>query len=394
MNLYRKLGIDPGKQNVREIFSKLNHQEYPGAFVNIITDPYEKSRVMTQHQDGDGSKLIQRFLHFFESQDPSIFPCMVDDALSMNTGDIAAAGFVFGPLLVTDVLNLNCHKSLKETVMKAVALRFLELRELYRSKGFKIDFLGGETADLPDQVRRAVFDVTVTSWADRKDLILGNVQVGDIIFGFPSDGLAAWEKIPNSGIMSNGLTLARRCLLSERYNKKYPDLKRDQHFYKGRFEYDSTPAILHGESISGALLSPTRQWAIVIREIITCLKKVKSLHMLHGITMNTGGGATKITNLGKGGIMFVKDMPTPPPLFHLIQTESNASWKDMYQTFNCGVGIDVIGADNPIFANALKQAALNCELPLYRLGTCRTRFEDTRRRGQLKLETPYGTFEY
>lgn len=238
MSQYQNLGVDPHKENVKNIFAKLINNDFPGAFVNIIRDPDKPGQVLTQHQDGDGSKFIQRLLHYYETKDLSVFAGAADDALAMNSGDIAASGFVFGKWLVTDVLNLNLDSKIKEDVMKAIALRFIQLKQIYADYGFnKLFFLGGETADLPDQVRSAVFDVGITAWAEEKDLILGNVRPGDRIYGFASDGRAAWESEENSGLMSNGLTLARNCLMSSCYNEKYPQLKRDGIFIE---EYSFT----------------------------------------------------------------------------------------------------------------------------------------------------------
>lgn len=390
-SLYEQLGVDPRKHTVREIFEKLIDNEYPGAFVNIITDPFCPSRVLTQHQDGDGSKFIQRMIHYLENNDKQIFAGMVDDALSMNSSDIAASGFVFGPWIITDVLNLSLPPKIKELVLKVIAIRFLELRELYKEHGFDIKFLGGETADLPDQVRSGVFDISITAWAEKSDLIAGNVQGGDLIFGFPSDGRASWEEADNSGIMSNGLTLARSCLMKKEYNEQYPNLKRDSLFYKGRF--DNNECFSDEMTVGEALLSPTRQWAIVIKELMVLLKEENALPLLHGISINTGGGATKISNIGQGDILYIKDMPPPPPFFRLIQGESGEDWKNMYQTFNCGVGIDIIGADNPVFIEALKRTATKCGLPLYRLGVCQ-RLLSGSKKNEVQLNTFAGTFYY
>jgi len=60
-SLYEELGIDPDKDKVRLAFKELNNQEYPGAFVNIVTDPFEETRAMTQHQDGDGISLFRGY---------------------------------------------------------------------------------------------------------------------------------------------------------------------------------------------------------------------------------------------------------------------------------------------------------------------------------------------
>ncbi|MCX6641902.1 MAG: AIR synthase-related protein, partial [Candidatus Bathyarchaeota archaeon] len=57
---------------------------------------------------------------------------------------------------------------------------------------------------------------------------------------------------------------------------------------------------------------------------------------------NTGGGQTKCLRLGKG-IHYIKDsLPDPDPIFKLIQNESSADMREMYQDFNMGVGFEVI----------------------------------------------------
>jgi len=387
---YQQLGVDANKESVREAFGKIINNEYPGAFVNIVSDPFDESRVMTQHQDGDGSKFIQRILGYCETGDPTIFRGAVDDALAMNTGDIAASGFVFGPWLITDVLNLNLTKEAKLVVMEQIATRFLELKTLYEYYGFKIKFLGGETADLPDQVRSGVFDLAITAWADRRDVIAGNVQVNDVIHGLRSDGQAPWEEKPNSGLMSNGLTLARKYLMRKYYNKQYPYLSRGGDFYQGRFDFGTHNDDL-GMTVGEALLSPTRQWAIIIRHILELFKKAGYLDLIHGITMNTGGGCTKIRHLGKG-ICYRKKMPEPPPIFKLIQQESQVEWKEMFEDFNCGIGLDFITPNHPVVINILQAACRDFRLPApHWLGFCH---ESSDGENRVILETDYGTFEY
>jgi phosphoribosylformylglycinamidine cyclo-ligase len=294
--------------------------------------------------------------------------------------------------MVGDVLNLALPKEFKVKFMSQIANGFARVIDLYRRYGFSIKFLGGETADLPYQVRTGVFDVAVAAWEKKKNIIKGDVRPGDLIFGFPSDGQAAWETEWNSGIMSNGLTTARQCTMHHEYNSKYPNLRGDTYFYNGHYRYDDKPKILGGMTVNDALLSPTRHWAIVIKQIINCLEEVGALSMLHGITVNTGGGATKIKHLGKGGVTFIKDMIVSPPFFHFIQEASQETWKNMFKNFNCGIGIDVVGENNPIFIEALKQAALKCALPLYRLGSCEKSHDPEK--NTVILNSQFGSWTY
>ena len=383
---YEKLGVDPDKNNVRATFKPIIQNDFPGSFVNIIYDPninpwdqvqkflgFKKNRrVLTQHQDGDGSKMIQRLLHFAVTREEEQLGYALDDALAMNGSDIAASGFVFGPWILTQVINANLNKDFKQTLMSALSQRGLVLKDLYRQHGFQLSFLGGETADLPDQVRSVVFDMTVTAYAKAQDIIIGNVKPGDTIWGFASDGKASWEDYYNSGIMANGLTLARQSLISSWHNKEYPGLRRDEDFYNGRYKLKDVPSGL-GMSVSEALMSPTRQWPIVIRKILAKLRERGCQELLHGISINTGGGATKIKHVGKGGIVYNKNMPEPPAIFKLIQKESHENWENMYKTFNCGIGIDIIGTYNRgerRLQQVLQEASDETSIMLYELGSC------------------------
>lgn len=365
---YARLGVDAGKSAVRKVFGALVDNDFPGAFVNIVRHPERTGEVFTSHMDGDGSKMIQRVLNFREHGDPCIFRGAADDALSMNTGDIAAAGFTRGLLSVTDILNVNGFKVPKQIVMQHIGERIAELRDLYRRVGFNIFFLGGETADLPHQVQTIAFDVNVHATAYECDLILGRIKPGDRIWGLASDGKAAWEDTCNSGIMSNGLTLARTCLMSREYTVLHSDLVRQGGTYEGAYRTGDSLPTLGGMTLGTALTSPTRQWAIVLKILFDDLREAGLLHLVHGITMNTGGGATKLLHLGTGGINFQKCMPNPPPLFHIIQREAQETWRNMYETFNCGIGIDIVGDER--LAPHLDALQHKTDVALHTLGAC------------------------
>lgn len=382
----QRLGVDAGKESVRKTFGDVIDNDFPGAWVNIVRDmTRQRGWVFTQHMDGDGSKFIQRILMFREIGDVEVFRGAVDDALSMNMGDIAASGFTSGITTVTDVINLNGFNVPKDEIMEQIKIRLGELKDIYRTHGFRFYVLGGETADLPHQVQTVAFDIAVHARAREKDIIVGNVRSGDIIWGFASDGRALWEEKVNSGLMSNGLTLARMCTMSREYTEKYPDLVRLGGTYEGRFFVDDEG---EGGFISQALLSPTRQWAILIKILLDKLKERGFIHLLHGITMNTGGGATKIAHLGKGGILYQKQMPDPPLIFPIIQRESKESWRDMFKGFNCGIGIDVIGDEKLL--PVLEEVAEETHIALYHLGCC---LPWDGKGNKVELETRFGRFD-
>lgn len=385
---YADLGVDASKKDVRRAFTPLIDNDFPGAFVNIVRD-VEPGLVFTQHGDGDGSKGINRLIAYLETGDPEWLTGAVDDAVAMNMGDIAASGFLWQTIAWTNNLNVGLAptEGFKQALMRAFARRFAELKQMYQDAGFKIKFLGGETADLPDQISGSVFDVTVHAREQEKNIITGNVRPDDVIYGFASDGQAAWERVCNLGIMSNGLTLAGTCLGWHGYSEKYPNLRLKNPF-QGQYKVGDSDQLLPHSTVFEALLSPTRQWPLVIKCLVSELAERKILHMLHGISMNTGGGATKIGHVGKG-IHYIKEMPTPPPIFELIQREGDVSWQEMYQAFNCGVGLDVIGENHNEFAEAVRAVVEATHVAAYPLGITR---ENKNAANVVTLNTPFDRF--
>lgn len=387
-SIYEKLGVDPHKDSVRGVFEKIVRNDFPNAFCVMARDKRNPGFVKVKHSDGSGSKSVQRCLHYFETGDETIFQGDIDDALSSNTGDIAASGFI-DTYEVTDVININSKNVPKDIILKQLGLGFLKIIGLYKKFGLEIEFLGGETADLPDQVNSYAIDIDVRATAPEADIIRGNVEAGDLIFGFSSAGQAKWEEKPNSGMMTNGLTFTRTALMHSGYNKKYPFLF-GKNRYAGQYKVGDYREEL-GMTVGEAILSPMRQWAIVIKLLVEKLKENKAFHLLHGISINTGGGLTKISNLGKG-IKYVKQIPDPPPLFKLIQNESGESWKNMCVTFNMGIGMEIVGSGE---GGALKAAVdsvsgktnvASCEL-----GKCE---KNKGKQNKVIVSSGFGTFEF
>ncbi len=386
---YDRLGVGAGKEDVHGVFSGKVRQDFPGAFVNIVRSALFPGYVSTQHPDGDGSKSILRLLMYKITQDKKWLYGMVDDAWSMNFGDVACAGFVGGEFMVTDVLNLNRFNVPRQLILEVIEERVAELIKLYADHGIgTIHFMGGETADLPRQAQTTIFDITASATMKESCVVKGNVQSGDRIWGLASNGQASWEDTLNSGIMSNGLTLAVTKLIHYEYSDLYPEVLIPGNTFEGRCGVDYQSGI-SGMSVAEALLSPTRHWAIFIKMLIDELNARGLFHLLHGIAMNTGGGATKLSNLGPGGICYRKRMPIPPELFQLVQRESREGWRDMFKGLNCGVGLDVVGHEDlgPILEEVSKRA----QIVLCKLGHCETWDSN---RNQVVLETLYGRFEY
>jgi len=154
-----------------------------------------------------------------------------------------------------------------------------------------------------------------------------------------SFGQATYEKQYNSGIGSNGLTSARHDVFSKYIAEKYPEsfdeILPNDLVYSGNMKLTDKIENISLD-IGKLVLSPTRTYAPVVKKI---LEKYSS-EKIHGIIHCSGGAQTKIMHF-IDNLHIVKDnMFSVPPLFRLIQEQSQTDWKEMYQVFNCGHRIE------------------------------------------------------
>jgi phosphoribosylformylglycinamidine cyclo-ligase len=169
----------------------------------------------------------------------------------------------------------------------------------------------------------------------RSDVIdNANIQAGDVIVGLSSSGKATYEDVYNGGMGSNGLTSARHDVFHKALATKYPETFDDgidsDVIYSG--SKGLTDSIDGLEVNAGQLvLSPTRTYAPVIKNI---LDEYRS--SIHGMVHCSGGGQTKVLHFIDQLHIIKDNLFDIPPLFKLIQEESNTSWKEMYQVFNMG----------------------------------------------------------
>jgi len=330
---YRSLGVDVHKTGIAS-FKRIIDELFPGSFCPILKHPLDPSRGIVLHEDGAGSKPIVSYLFYKETGDPKYFRGLAMDVIAMNVDDVVCVGAT--PLAISDYIALNPFVLKKEEVLTALADGFSEVLDELRRLGIEICFCGGETAELPDIIR--TFDISGTVYAEVPlgSVITGSkISHGDLIVGIRSGGKASFEQCENSGLMCNGITLARHVLLSNYYPNVYPEITSPGvDGYSGRFRLDSYVDLL-GMTVGEALISPTRIYMPLVMEI---LRRVDVGALIH----NTGGGLTKCLRVGKG-IMYIKDnLPEPDPIFLLIQNEGKISWREMYQVFNMGVGMEVV----------------------------------------------------
>jgi phosphoribosylformylglycinamidine cyclo-ligase len=384
---YRSLGVSASKEDVLAAARLQGPGLFPGAFCKLLPDLLggDPAHCVAIHSDGAGTKSVVAYLLFRETGDPTVFGSLAQDALVMNVDDLLCVGST-GPFLVSNTIGRHRELVPAEAVA-AVVEGYERCASVLAEHGVEVGLCGGETADVGDVVRTILVDASV-SCRMRRDAVLDGSAVapGDAIVALGSAGQARYEGGPNSGIGSNGLTLARHALLGGDYRTRHPeacapDLP-DDLAYRGPFELGDRPAGL-GMTVGEALLSPTRTYAPVV---VRALKAVG--RGVHAIVHCTGGGQTKCLRLGTG-VRFVKDaMLEVPRLFDLIQRVAGVDWEEMYRVFNMGHRMELLV--DPAAAGEVVDIARGLGVPAGIAGRCEPPGPGSR----LRIEAPAGVFEY
>ncbi|MGC9777631.1 MAG: phosphoribosylformylglycinamidine cyclo-ligase [Candidatus Heimdallarchaeota archaeon] len=245
--------------------------------------------------DGVGSKvLIAEMLNKFDT--------VGIDCIAMNVNDLICVGAE--PIVFVDYFAIErLDKQMANQIAKGMVAGAIQS---------KMAIIGGETATLPDIIKGhdgKGFDLAgvAIGLVEKEKLVLGEkIKPGDIIYGIESNGLH-----------SNGYSLARSVLL----------------------ENHTVTDEIEGLHIGKELLKPT---LIYVQEVLEMIKEAK----IHGLANITGGSFLKLGRLLRQAKTTVgvklNSMPDPLPIFKLIQKLGNVSTKEMYKTFNMGIGFCVI----------------------------------------------------
>lgn len=365
---------------------------FPYSFVPVQKDPSSKEWGRVMHSDGAGSKPIQNYLHWKETDNIDVFKWIADDVVAMNLDDIFCV--TAGPVVeFVDYVAINRFKLPKIEFLKVLNNGFKRVFGILERHGINISWLGGETAEVSDQLRTVDVAGTARARVKIKDAITGErVTSGDIIIGLGSYGKAVWEEKKNSGIMSNGLTVARHCLMVPEYVEKYPEITDPEVIeYKGKFKTNQYLEKL-GMTIGEALTSPTRIFAPALKLII----EKYGNENIHGIVHNTGGGFTKILRIGKRIHYIKNDLLPIPPIFSLIQEESGRSWQSIFEGLNNGIGIEVVAPKN--LASDIMKDIDQFNIPVSVIGYCEANKNkeklSTSHKNRMTVISEHGTFEY
>ena len=333
---YAQRGVSASKEDVHNAIKNIDKGLFPKAFCKIVPDylTNDNHYCLIMHADGAGTKSSLAYMYWKETGDISVWKGIAQDALIMNIDDLLCVGAT-NNIMLSSTIGRN-KNLIPGEVIAAIINGTEELIAELKEFGITIHSTGGETADVGDLVRTIIVDSTVTARMKRDDVIdNANIKEGDLIVGLESFGQATYEKEYNGGMGSNGLTSARHDVFHNYLAKKYPESfdasVPKELVYSGQTRL--TDKVENAPIDAGKLvLSPTRTYAPIIKSILSKFKNDK----VHGIIHCSGGAQTKILHF-VGHLHIVKDnMFAIPPLFKLIQEQSNTNWKEMYQVFNCG----------------------------------------------------------
>ena len=300
---YRDAGvdIDAGNRSVKLIKDSVRATYRPevlgdlGGFGGLFALGRYKEPVLVSGTDGVGTKL--RLAFALNKHDT-----IGQDAVAMCVNDILVQGAE--PLFFLDYLAVGKLDPLQVAeIVKGVAAACKE-------SGCAL--IGGETAEMAGFYPQGEYDIAgfAVGVVEKSKLITSEaVKEGDVLLGLPS-----------SGVHSNGYSLVRKIVFERKG-------------CRGDEYVDEL-----GKTIGEELLTPTRLYPKI------CLPLIEKFN-LHGMVHITGGGF--YDNIPRA---LPEDMAAEiradrwemPVIFRLLQEWGNVEWKEMYRTFNMGIGMVII----------------------------------------------------
>jgi len=387
INRYKLRGVSAQKEDVHNAIKNIDKGLFPNAFCKIIPDYLSNSKdhCIVMHADGAGTKSSLAYLYWKETGDLSVWKGIAQDSLIMNIDDLLCVGATDN-ILLSSTIGRN-KKRIPGEVISAIINGTQELIEDLRKYNINIFSTGGETADVGDIVKTIIVDSTITTRMKRENVIENsNIRSGDVIIGLESYGLATYENTYNGGMGSNGLTSARHDVFAKYLADKYPESFDNSIpsslIYSGNKKLTDSVEGLDLD-IGKLVLSPTRTYAPIVQQVFEEVGRKN----INGMVHCSGGAQTKILHF-IDKLHVIKDNFFPvPPLFEIIQSESGASGKEMYQVFNMGHRLEFY-VDNSI-AEEIISISKKFNVAAQVIG----RVESAQFK-KLTLKTPQGVFIY
>ncbi len=318
---YKAAGVDvtAGYEGVELIKEHVKRTKIPGVLSDLggfagLFQPDIKNMeepVMVSGTDGVGTKLKLAFT--LDKHDTVGIDCV-----AMCVNDIICCGAT--PLFFLDYIAVG--KNVPARVEQIVA----GIAEGCVQAGCAL--VGGETAEMPGFYPEDEYDMAgfAVGMVDKKKILdPSSVKEGDILIG-----------VPSSGLHSNGFSLVRKIFENDDLNEYREDL---------------------GASLADTLITPTK---IYVKEMLKLQKEVSIKSLCH----ITGGGLYE--NIPRAlpsgyGARIKKESIPKQPIFKLLQEKGNIPERDMYNTFNMGLGMcAIVAPENVAIAlQSLQQSGLN-----------------------------------
>jgi len=330
---YKDAGVDieAGNEAVKRIKKAVESTFVPevltglGSFGSLydlkpIMENYQHP-VLVQSIDGVGTKMmVAKMMQKFDT--------IGIDLVSATTNDIIVLGAK--PLTLLDyIANDKLKPEVVEKIVRGMA-------EACRENG--ISLVGGETAEMPGTYLPGEHDLVgvITGVVEKEKAILGtDIVAGDVIVAFPS-----------SGLHTNGYSLARKLL-----------------FEVGGYRVDTNLPEL-AASVGETLLEPHINYTRPVLHLLAQDTPIK------GMAHITGGGLLEnIPRILPAGcaVEIRKDACPVLPIFQLLRKLGQLDDKEMYRTFNMGVGLIMILPQAAVSAMLTALLAFP-EFPLYEIG--------------------------
>ncbi|MBO4594739.1 MAG: phosphoribosylformylglycinamidine cyclo-ligase [Clostridia bacterium] len=273
-----------------------------------------KNPVLVSGTDGVGTKLKLAFL--LDKHDTVGIDCV-----AMCVNDVICCGAK--PLIFLDYI--ACGKNVPEKIAEIVG----GVAEGCVRAGCEL--VGGETAEMPGFYPENEYDLAGFSVGvvDKSGIIDKNTQTeGDVMIALPS-----------SGVHSNGFSLVRKV-----FDVENRDL-------------NEKPTELGGKTLGETLITPTE---IYVKPMLALFDRIK----VKGVSHITGGGfyENMPRSIKKGLGVSIKETDVKVlPIFDLIEKRGGIDRRDMFNTFNMGVGMSVIvgKGDAATAVNVLKDNGVN-----------------------------------
>lgn len=319
--------IDAGNKSVQLIKDSVKATYRPevlgdlGGFGGLfaLTAGKYKEPVLVSGTDGVGTKLRLAFMM-------GKHDTVGQDAVAMCVNDILVQGAE--PLFFLDYLAVGkLDPEQVADVVKGVA-------NACKESGCAL--IGGETAEMSGFYPDGEYDIAgfAVGVVEKSKLITSEkVQEGDVVLGLPS-----------SGVHSNGYSLVRKICF-------------DRKGFKGDEYIEEL-----GRTIGEELLTPTRLYPKV------CLPLIENFD-IHGMVHITGGGFYENIPRALPEDMAVEidsSVWQMPAIFKLLQQWGNVDWKEMYRTFNMGIGMIIIASADE--AEKIKAHLANAKEKVYEIG--------------------------